>query len=93
MVILKKKQIAIMLFGIVISIFVFISTDEKEETIPTTSSPVSGKTIVVDAGHGVPDEGAESSTRNYRGRNKFKNSIKIAKLTRDKWKYSYINTF
>ena len=34
---------------------------EVVETVPTVTLPVSGKTIVVDAGHGVPDEGAESS--------------------------------
>ena len=32
----------------------------------TTSLPVSGKTVIVDAGHGTPDEGAESSSRNDR---------------------------
>ena len=28
----------------------------NNSTIPTVSLPVSGKTIVLDAGHGVPDE-------------------------------------
>lgn len=27
-------------------------------SIQTTATPVSGKTVVLDAGHGVPDEGA-----------------------------------
>ena len=27
------------------------------ETIETTSTPVSGKTVILDAGHGSPDEG------------------------------------
>ena len=32
----------------------------KEETTATVSLPISNKTIVLDAGHGAPDEGAES---------------------------------
>lgn len=28
----------------------------SNETIQTTATPVSGKTVVLDAGHGVPDE-------------------------------------
>lgn len=32
-----------------------------EDTIETVALPVTGKTIVLDAGHGSPDEGAESS--------------------------------
>ena len=35
-------------------------TKEKNEninTIETTSTPVSGKIVVLDAGHGIPDEG------------------------------------
>ena len=35
--------------------FTFIS--DKKESVPTVSLPVSGKTIVIDAGHGKPDEG------------------------------------
>ena len=38
------------------------------ESIATVAMPVDSKVIIIDAGHGVPDEGAESSTRNYRSR-------------------------
>ena len=31
--------------------------NESSNTVETTSTPVSGKTVVLDAGHGVPDEG------------------------------------
>ena len=34
---------------------------EKQESIAIVSLPISNKTIVLDAGHGTPDEGAESS--------------------------------
>ena len=36
-----------------------VSSNPK--TVPTVTLPVTNKVIVVDAGHGVPDEGAESS--------------------------------
>lgn len=35
---------------------------KEYKTISAVSLPVSGKTIVLDAGHGYPDNGAESST-------------------------------
>lgn len=35
--------------------------NKEDKTISTVSLPVSGKTIVLDAGHGYPDKGAENS--------------------------------
>ena len=64
MIILSKKRITLILSCVLLGIFTFMlqSVDLAEtETVPTVTLPVSGKTIVVDAGHGVPDEGAESS--------------------------------
>ena len=45
-----------------------------EDALPTVSFPVSNKVIVVDAGHGVPDEGAESSN----GTTEAETNLKIA---------------
>ena len=58
MIILNKKRITLILSGIFLSIFIFFVTTEKanEKYISTVSLPASGKTIVIDAGHGVPDE-------------------------------------
>lgn len=63
MIIINKKRITAILTCILIGVFVFIlQTGEKEkEIIETVTLPVSGKTVVIDAGHGIPDEGAESS--------------------------------
>jgi len=48
---------------------------KKDGTVKqVTSLPISGKTIVVDAGHGVPDEGAQSS----RGTTEAETNLKIA---------------
>ncbi len=69
MIVINKKRIQIILACLLIGIFAFSfqiannqnellenTNMEKQNTIPTTATPVSGKTIVVDAGHGVPDE-------------------------------------
>ena len=64
MIIISKKRIQIItsciLLGILAFSFKIARTEEQENntTVPTTSTPVSGKTVVIDAGHGVPDEGA-----------------------------------
>ena len=62
MLYIKKNKIyfilIIMVFFSVSYIYNFIM--ETEETIATVSLPISNKTIVLDAGHGTPDEGAES---------------------------------
>ena len=57
MIVLNKNRITIIILGIFISIFVFIFSTEINNTVPTVTLPVSGKTIIVDAGHGKPDEG------------------------------------
>ena len=63
MLYIRKNRIYFTLIIIAIFSASFISTVimEKEEAIATVSLPISNKTIVLDAGHGTPDEGAESS--------------------------------
>ena len=62
MIIINKKRIEIILFSIIIALLAFSFSIEnnteksKGNTITTTSTPVSGKTVVIDAGHGIPDE-------------------------------------
>ena len=61
MIILSKKRIAIVLGCVLVGIFTFMLQNSQIgnlETIETVNLPISGKTIIVDAGHGVPDEGA-----------------------------------
>lgn len=66
MIVLNKKTIRIFVLSVfVVALGVAFISDQKE-SVPTVSLPVSGKTIVIDAGHGKPDEGAESSSRNNR---------------------------
>lgn len=76
MIILSRKKILLTLGIIATIIFTYTITSynvnnssKKEiESIQTVALPVDNKVIVIDAGHGVPDEGAESSSRNYRSR-------------------------
>ena len=60
----KKRIIALVSLICVVliagTIRVTNNTKEKEETVETVSLPVSNKVIVIDAGHGSPDEGAEN---------------------------------
>ena len=72
MLILSKKRITVMLCIIFISLYAFtyrvinnnstqIQNMQLEKTVETVSTPVSNKVVIVDAGHGTPDEGAESN--------------------------------
>ncbi len=63
MIVINKKRIQIIIGCLLIAVFAFTFQignrrikQEQEKTIPTTATPVSGKTIVIDAGHGIPDE-------------------------------------
>lgn len=57
MVILNKKRLILITTCIFVSIFTFmLSNSNDKDVIETVNLPVSGKTIVLDAGHGVPDE-------------------------------------
>ena len=62
MLILRKKRIFFIIAMITLSISTFLVSNKNKDidTIETVSLPVSGKIIVLDAGHGLPDKGAES---------------------------------
>ncbi len=79
MIILDKKKILVSIGIVTIFIFTYMITgynvsnkkDDKDidvETVQTVALPVDNKVIIIDAGHGIPDEGAQSSSRNYRSR-------------------------
>lgn len=63
MIILRKRQL-ITLGSIILLALTILSLKETTDTkkvVETVSLPVTNKVIVIDAGHGTPDEGAESS--------------------------------
>ena len=63
MLILKRKRIIVMMCMIFISLYAFsfkIANEDiilNKKTVETVSTPVTNKIIIVDAGHGTPDEG------------------------------------
>ena len=64
MLVISKKRIQIILSCIIIGLFAFSfqvaennNTKEQKNIVETTATPVSGKVVVIDAGHGKLDEG------------------------------------
>lgn len=51
----KKKLLILVILIIILIISIYILSNNKV-TVQTVSLPVSEKTIVLDAGHGQPDE-------------------------------------
>lgn len=60
MVVLRKKRLIITAYLIGISLFacVYSIASYKHETVSTMALPASNKVVILDAGHGLPDEGA-----------------------------------
>ena len=84
MIVLNKKRISLIVTSIFLSILIFTLITDKssnyDKYISTVSLPVSGKVIVVDAGHGVPDEGAESSNGTTEAETNLKIALKLQNL-------------
>ena len=80
MIVLRKKRIRLMILGVFVLVFGFAFISDKKETVPIVSLPVSGKTIVIDAGHGKPDEGAQSNNGTTEAETNLKIAIKLQNL-------------
>ena len=91
MLILSKKRITVMLCIIFISLYAFtyrvinnnftqIQNVQLEKTVETVSTPVSNKVVIVDAGHGTPDEGAESNNGTTEAKINLKIALKLQTL-------------
>lgn len=58
----KNKKILIYIsFSLILAIAVVFIGDDPRYIIPTSSIPVASHTVVLDAGHGLPDGGAVNS--------------------------------
>lgn len=81
MIVLNKKRLVLIITCVFVSIFTFMLTNSSDkDIIETVNLPVSGKTIVLDAGHGVPDEGAESSNGTTEAETNLKIALKLQNL-------------
>ncbi len=65
MILLNRKKVTFILSCVIISIVFFNFTSVPISSIPTSSTPVSNHVVILDAGHGLPDGGAESSDGTY----------------------------
>lgn len=61
MIIFFKKRILFLCSIFILSVFFYSINFNQDTNIPTSSIPVSNHTIILDAGHGLPDGGAVSS--------------------------------
>lgn len=93
MIIIRKKNLLLIgsLLCISLTAISLKTAFTKPKTVPTVNLPVSNKVIVLDAGHGVPDERSPKLKRHNRSRNKPKNCTKSSITTRTKWSNSYSN--
>ena len=82
MLILNRKRIILMLSMVMVSVlaFTFYKADLNTKTVETVSLPVTNKVIVIDAGHGIPDEGAESNNGTTEAQTNLKIALKLQNL-------------
>ena len=81
MIILSKKRFGIISTILLISLFVFVfQVASSKQTVQTVSLHVSNKVIVLDAGHGKPDEGAQSSNGTTEAETNLKITLKVQSL-------------
>ena len=82
MIILSKKRIINLLtiLTVCLTICLVQTTTINEDTVETVSLPVTNKVIVIDAGHGVPDEGAESSNGTSEAETNLNIALKLQNL-------------
>lgn len=81
MIVLSKKRIMLILSIVFVATLCFtINTTTTNETIETVALPISNKIIVIDAGHGKPDEGAESSNGTTEAETNLKIALKVQSL-------------
>ena len=65
MIIIDKKKILMLVLGVFcFSTLLFTNLNNVENTILTSTVPVSNRIIVLDAGHGKPDEGTTEEKAN-----------------------------
>lgn len=80
MIILKKQKIIFFILIIFISILFFDIKNSSKNYSEVSSTPISNHTVVIDAGHGLPDGGATDSNNNLESDLNLKIALKIQKL-------------
>lgn len=75
------KRLSLIMCLLIVSIyFTSVQKISSSKLVPTMTVPVSNKVIVLDAGHGKPDEGAQSTTGTAEAETNLKITLKVQKL-------------
>ena len=78
---MDKFKIFVGLICILVTLTVVLIVNNKtEDSLETVALPATGKVIVLDAGHGKPDEGAESSAGTTEAETNLKITMKLQNL-------------
>lgn len=81
MIILKRKRLLFIVAMVFVSVVTYtIASSRNNNVVQTVSLPVTNKVIVLDAGHGVPDEGAQSSNGTTEAQTNLKIALKVQNL-------------
>ena len=84
MLVLSGKKIKKIVIGLFAFFMIFALTlsskKDNQNYIDTVSLPVSGKVVVIDAGHGIPDEGAEVGDGTTEAQTNLKIALKLQNL-------------
>lgn len=83
MILLDKKRLLFILGAICLSLVVPISTITYESSAETVALPTTNRVIILDAGHGKPDEGAASSNGVTESAINLQITLKVKKLLED----------
>ena len=81
MIVIYKKRITMLLIGIFcFSAILCANMSNVENTLLTSSTPVTNKVVILDAGHGKPDEGAEGLNGTTEEKTNLSITLKLQKL-------------
>ena len=75
------KRLSLISCLVIVSVFFYTSQRLKSvQIVPTMSVPVTNKVIILDAGHGIPDEGAQSNNGTTEASINLSITLKLQKL-------------
>ena len=83
MLVLNRKRLSLIILVVMLGVFTFSYNESKQilgDSQTVTATPVSGKVVILDAGHGTPDEGAESNNGTTEAEINLKIALKVQNL-------------
>ena len=83
MLVLNRKRLSLIILVVMLGVFTFSYNESKQmlgDLQTVTATPVSGKVVILDAGHGTPDEGAESNNGTTEAEINLKIALKVQNL-------------